>query len=231
MATALAQSFNPDLVYEIGRLVGREMQIYDVELWLAPGINIHRSIMCGRNFEYYSEDPYLTGVIGAAIVNGVQSIEGRMCCIKHYCCNNFETNRFNSSSNVSERALREIYLPAFDYVIKHANPAALMTSYNLVNGEHTSCSRDLLIKVLRSEMKYQGLVLTDWIASGQINFKRSKYPCKYAHQDLANGVNLVMPGSKKDIADIYKGLKSQKISVADLQNNAEIVYRFIMGEK
>ena len=230
IATALAQSFNPDFVYEIGRLVGEEMKIYDADIWLAPGMNIHRSILCGRNFEYYSEDPYLTGVIAAAIVNGTQSVKGRMCCIKHYCCNNIETNRFNDSSNLNVRALREIYLPAFEYAIKHSNPAAVMSSYNLVNGEHTSCSHDLLIKVLRCEMKFKGLVMTDWITSGQINYKKSKHPCKYAHQDLVNGVNICMPGSKKDIKDIKSALNKGLITRADLENNAAIVYQLITAK-
>ena len=231
IATALAQSYNPDLVYDIGRLVGEEMKIYDVDIWLAPGMNIHRSIRCGRNFEYYSEDPYLSGVISSSIVIGVQSIKGRLCCIKHYCCNNIETNRFNNNSIVSERALREIYLAGFEYVIKHANPACVMSSYNLVNGIHVSCNHDLLVKALRYEMGFKGLVMTDWIVTGQINIKSSKHPCKYAHQDLVNGVNICMPGSKKDIKDIKEALKEGKLSIEDLQNNAEIVYRFIRGEK
>ena len=230
IATALAQSFNVDLLYEVGRLVAEEMKIYDADIWLAPGMNIHRSILCGRNFEYYSEDPYLTGVIAASLVNGVQSYEGKMCCIKHYCCNNIETNRFNNSSSLCERTLREIYLPAFEYAIKHSNPATIMSSYNLVNGVHTSCNHDLLTKVLRCEMKFKGLVMTDWIVTGQINYKKSKHPCKYAHQDLVSGVNICMPGSKKDIKDIEKALKANKISVEDLQNNAEIVYRLIVGK-
>ena len=231
IATALAQSFNTKLLFEIGRLVKEEMKIYDVDVWLAPGMNIHRNILCGRNFEYYSEDPFLSGVCASSIVNGVQKDSNKMCTIKHFTCNNQETNRFNSNSIVSERALREIYLFGFRKAIKDSNPLSLMSSYNLVNGEHVSSSYDLLTKFLRFECGYQGLIMTDWIATKQTNDKSSKYPCKYASLDLMNGNNLIMPGSKKDIVDIKKALKSGELTREDLENNAAIVYQFIEGIK
>ena len=227
IATACAQSFSKPFMKEIGRLVREEMEIYDIDMWLAPGMNIHRNILCGRNFEYYSEDPFLTGEIASALVKSIQSNPYKMCTVKHFACNNQETNRFNNNSLVSIRALREIYLPGFARAIKYAKPAAVMTSYNLLNGIHTSSSSDLLIKILRCEMQYKGLVMTDWITTGQINDKSSIHPYKYASDDLINGVNICMPGSKKDIKDIKSALKSKKITREDLENNAAIVYSFI----
>ena len=231
IATALAQSFNLELLFEMGRLVKDEMKIYDVDIWLAPGMNIHRNILCGRNFEYYSEDPYLSGMCASAIVNGVQKDSDKMCTIKHFTCNNQETNRFNSNSMVSERALREVYLFGFKKAIEESKPLALMSSYNLVNGEHVSSSDDLLTKFLRCECGYKGLIITDWITTGQINDKSSKYPCKRASLDLRNGNNLIMPGSKNDIVDIKQAIKAGEITRQDLENNAAIVYQFIEGKQ
>lgn len=231
IATALAQSFNTDLLFEIGRLVRDEMKIYDVDIWLAPAMNIHRNILCGRNFEYYSEDPYLTAMCASNIVKGVQSDGDKKCTIKHFTCNNQETNRFNSNSMLSERALREIYLYPFGKAILESNPSSIMSSYNLVNGEHVSSSYDLLVKYLRCEIGYQGVIMTDWIYSGQINDKSSKYPAKDAALDIKNGNNLIMPGHKKDIKSIKKALKSGELAREDLENNAAIVYQFIEGTK
>ena len=227
IATAIAQSFSKETTSIIGRLVKEEMEIYDIDTWLAPAMNIHRNILCGRNFEYYSEDPYLTGEIASAMVKAIQSNPLKMCTIKHFICNNQETNRFNSNSMVSIRALREIYLPGYARAIKHSKPAAIMTSYNLLNGVHTSESKDLLINILRCELQYKGLIMTDWITTGQINDKSSIHPPKRVSSDLANGVNICMPGSKKDIKDIKKALKEMTLTIEDLQNNAAIVYQFI----
>lgn len=231
IATALAQSFNSELLYNIGRLVQKEMKLYDVDVWLAPGMNIHRNILCGRNFEYFSEDPYLTSEMAINLVKGVEDNSDKLTTIKHFACNNQETNRFNNNSVVSERALRELYLFCFERVIKIAKPSSIMTSYNLLNGEHTSSSHKLLIDVLRNEWGYKGLVMTDWITTGQINDKSSAHPVKYAHEDLANGVNICMPGSKKDVKDIKKALKDNAITREDLENNASILYQYILGNK
>ena len=227
IATACAQSFSKELMSNIGRLVKEEMELYDIDVWLAPAMNIHRNILCGRNFEYYSEDPFLTGEMASAIIKAVQSNPNKICTIKHFAANNQETNRFNSNSLVSIRALREIYLYGFARAIKYSKPGAVMGSYNLLNGEHASESSDLLIKILRCEMQYKGLVMTDWIVTGQINDKSSAHPVKYASHDLANGTNLCMPGSKKDIKDIKKALKEKRLTRNDLENNAAIVYQFI----
>lgn len=230
IATAVAQSFSEDVCYQIGRLVAEEMKLYDVDIWLAPAMNIHRNILCGRNFEYYSEDPYLTGVIASNVVKGVQSLD-KLACIKHFACNNQETNRFNSNSVLSEHSLHEIYLKGFEIAVKESSPNAVMSSYNLINGVHASENKNLLIKTLREEWGYKGLVMTDWITTGQINNKASIHPAARASHNLANGVNICMPGSKKDIKDIKKALKAGTLTREDLENNASIVYSFITGEK
>ena len=230
IATAIAQSFNDSVANKIGRLVAEEMKMYDIDIWLAPGMNIHRNILCGRNFEYYSEDPLLSGYIASGIIKGVQK-EGKMACVKHFACNNQETNRFNSNSIVSERALREIYLYGFEKAISESKPACVMASYNLINGVHASESTDLLNKVLRGEWGYKGLVMTDWIVTGQKNDRRSIHPAARASTVLASGTNICMPGNKKDIKDIKKGLKSGKLTREDLEKNAAIVYSYIIGEK
>ena len=227
IATACAQSFSKDVLSTLGRIVKEEMEIYDIDVWLAPAMNIHRNILCGRNFEYYSEDPFLTGEMATAIIRAVQSNPNKICTIKHFAGNNQEANRFNSNSIISSRALREIYLPGFARAIMYSKPGAVMVSYNLLNGIHTSESSNLLIKILRFEMQYKGLVMTDWITTGQINDKSSKHPVKYASNDLASGTNLCMPGSKKDIKDIKKALKEKRLTHLDLENNASIVYSFI----
>lgn len=230
IATAIAQSFNSDLAIKIGRLVAEEMKIYDVDIWLAPAMNIHRNILCGRNFEYYSEDPLLSGVIATSVVKGVQA-SGKLACIKHFVCNNQETNRFNSNSIVSERAFREIYLRGFDLALIDASPACIMTSYNLVNGIHVSENLNLLVKIIRNEWDYNGLIMSDWIITGQINNKKSKYPSIRASKCLANGVNICMPGSKKDIKDIKKAYKKGEITREALERNATKVFSMIMGNK
>jgi len=230
IATAVAQSFSEDVCYQIGRLVAEEMKLYDIDIWLAPAMNIHRNLLCGRNFEYYSEDPYLTGVIASNVVKGVQSLD-KLACVKHFACNNQETNRFNSNSILSERSLREIYLKGFEIAIKESSPSAVMSSYNLINGVHASENKNLLIKTLREEWGYKGLVMTDWITTGQINIKKSIHPSARASKDLSNGINICMPGSKKDIKDIKRALKQGEITIEQLRMNASIVYSYIVGEK
>ena len=165
-ATMLAATWNPELVKEVGHAAAGEVKENNIAVWLAPAMNIHRSPLCGRNFEYYSEDPVLTGTIASAMVDGIQS-RHIGATVKHFACNNKETNRKNSDSRVSERALREIYLKGFEICVKSSQPWALMTSYNLVNGYRASENKDLMDGILRGEWGYQGVITTDWWTKGE----------------------------------------------------------------
>ena len=194
---ALAQSWNPDVSQQCGDIVGEELDQYGVHVWLAPGMNIHRSILCGRNFEYFSEDPLLAGRMGCGIVQGAQKHKGHACTPKHFCCNNQEYNRTNSNSIVSERALRDIYARPFEIVIKEAKPLGLMSSYNLVNGEHTCQRADLMETVLRDEWGFEGIVMTDWLGDAPED-SANKWPRFHANGVIKAGNDIMMPGSKKD---------------------------------
>ena len=198
IGTAIAQSFNDDFAFDLASIVAKEMKKFNVDLWLAPALNIHRNILCGRNFEYYSEDPFLSGKMASNMTKGVQQNEKIGVTIKHFACNNQEFNRNNNNNVLSERTLREIYLKGFEICIKESNPKAIMTSYNLINGIHSSESYELVNDILRCEWNYQGLVMTDWIASGRSFCKRSYYPAPYASNNILAGNDLTMPGCKKD---------------------------------
>lgn len=228
IGTALAQSWNTELCRKCGELVGEEMNIFGIQLWLAPALNIHRSPLCGRNFEYYSEDPLLSGKMAAAITDGVQNRLGCGVTIKHFACNNQETNRFHSNSIVSERALREIYLKGFEIAVKEAQPLALMTSYNLLNGVHTCNRKDLITDVLRKEWGYEGIVMTDWLVTGGGFFPNTKYPSASAAGCIYAGNDLIMPGSVKDMKDIIESLDNEEAKYPiHIENLAECVQRII----
>lgn len=161
VATLLACTWDTELIYAVGQTGAKEVLENNIGMWLTPAINIHRSPLCGRSFEYYSEDPLVAGKLAAAMVRGIQS-QNVSACVKHFCCNNKETNRYASDSRVSERALREIYLKAFEIVVKESDVWSIMTAYNLLNGTYTSENEELLTGILREEWGYTGLIVTDW---------------------------------------------------------------------
>ena len=162
VGTLLAQTWDPELIFEIGQMIGSEMQLFNVSLWLAPGMNIHRNPLCGRNFEYFSEDPLISGIMASAVTKGVQSVPGCGTTIKHFACNNQEDYRLGSDSILNERTLREIYLKGFEIAVRSAQPMALMTSYNMINGIHSANSRDLCTEIARNEWGFSGTIMTDW---------------------------------------------------------------------
>ena len=220
IGTAIAQSWDPKFAYLCGDIVGNEMEIFYVDLWLAPALNIHRSVLCGRNFEYFSEDPLVSGKFAAALTRGVQSHKGKGVTIKHYAANNQETNRYGNSSNVSERALRELYLRGFEICIKESRPLAVMSSYNLINGVHTSESEELCQDILRSEFGFKGLLMTDWIVGGDLLGSGGKYDAPSAPRVAASGHTLFMPGSRKDYEELVQGVKDGIVSRDELKWNA-----------
>lgn len=196
--TVLAQTWDTELVEEVGRAVGKEMLEIGVSVWLAPGLNIHRNPLCGRNFEYYSEDPLVSGKMAATITRGVQSVGGVGVAQKHYCCNNQEDNRTGVSANVSQRALREIYLRAFRIAVTEGKPWTVMSSYNRVNGKYVCNSFDFCARVLRQEWGFKGLVMSDWNATE---------PCSYA-EAINAGNDLIMPGTPAVAKQLEKDLKA-----------------------
>lgn len=225
IATLLAQSWDMEAIKEAGDIVGEEMEEFGVTLWLAPGMNIHRNPLCGRNFEYYSEDPLVSGMCAAADTLGVQSHKGCGTTIKHFAMNNQEDNRTHSNSHCSERAIREIYLKGFEIAIRESNPKSLMTSYNLVNGTHTANNSDLLSDILRKEWGYEGLVMTDWgttdPAQGEFKYGSSNAAlCIKASNDLT------MPGSQRDVDDIVNAV-GKDITMAELQACALRVLKLV----
>ena len=187
IGTALGQSFNEDLVEMFADIIGNEMEIFNINLLLAPGVNIHRNPLCGRNFEYYSEDPLLSGKLAGAFIRGIQLHKNKGATIKHFVANEQEFDRYSSNSVLSERALREIYLKPFKIAIESSSPFALMTSYNLVNGIHPSERSDLIYDVIRSEWGFEGLILSDFYMSGVTGTGISNQPSQSSVNNIANG--------------------------------------------
>ncbi|ORY83324.1 beta-glucosidase-related glycosidase [Neocallimastix californiae] len=221
IGTAIAQSWNRQFAELCGDIVGSEMEIFKIQLWLAPALNIHRSILCGRNFEYYSEDPFISGAFASSITQGVQKHNNIYVTIKHFAANNQETNRYFSSSNASERALREIYLKGFEIAVKEANPKAIMTSYNLINGIHTSESKELTSDILRNEFGFDGIVMTDWVIKMGGN---NKYSGPIATNVVKATGDIYMPGSKSDYENILESLDNGDLSMEELEISASRIY-------
>ncbi len=236
IAFNLAQSWDYDLIKEVGNIIGKEMEEFGVTLWLAPGMNIHRNPLCGRNFEYYSEDPLISGMCAAADTEGIQSHPGVGTTIKHYAVNNQEDNRNFSNSHVSERALREIYLKGFEIAVKKSQPMSIMSSYNLLNGTHTANSFDLLTAAARDEWGFEGIVMTDWGTTGGLfeDGKTHKYSNSSPSMCIKAGNDLIMPGKQADVDEIIASVDVDAetvplpITLGDLQFCTKNMLKLIM---
>ena len=220
IGTAIAQSFDVGLAESLGDIVGYEMERFGIALWLAPALNIQRSIRCGRNFEYFSEDPVISGLFAGAICRGVQKHKGCGAVIKHFAANNQETGRIHSNSIASERTFREIYLKGFAIAVAAGNPVATMTSYNLMNGVHSGEHLDLIEGVLRKEFRFDGIVMTDWLIDGNKREKGSIHPISNAPEVIMSGSNLFMPGHKNDVRKVKKALAAGQVTREQLESNA-----------
>ena len=213
VGTALAQSWDRELMRQFGEAVAAEMEEFHVDLWLAPGLNIHRNPLCGRNFEYFSEDPFLSGQMAAAVTDGVQSRGNCGVTIKHFACNNQEDNRMGVDARLSERR-------GFEIAVKKSSPIAMMTSYNLVNGVHAANSRDLCTVIAREEWGYDGVIMTDWGTTGPEDGS-IPWMC------VAAGNDIMMPGSRKDDEEIRRAYENGELSEAAIRCCAGRVLRMV----
>ncbi len=231
--TALACTWNLDLVTDLYELLGAEMVSAGSDVLLAPGMNLHRNPLCGRNFEYFSEDPLLSGFMAAAVIRGIQR-NGVSACPKHFCCNNQETNRANNDSVVGERALRELYLRNFEIAVKEGKPLCIMTAYNKVNGVWSHYNYDLVTTILRKDWGYDGLVMTDWWMKPAHS---PEFPSlKNNAYRVRAGVDLLMPGDMNRLARSYKADSSlletlgkrHGLTKGELQTTAKHTLQFIL---
>ena len=218
IGTCLASTWNTELVEQVGQAIGNETLEYGCDVVLGPGLNLHRSPLCGRNFEYYSEDPVVTGLIGAAVTKGIQS-QGVGVSAKHFAVNSQETARTRVDERVSQRALRELYLKGFEIVVRQAAPWTLMSSYNIINGVYAQGNRDLLTTILRDEWGFKGIVMTDWIG------KRSQLPTT---QEVEAGNDLMMPGYPAQAEDIVQAVKAGTLDIKYVDQNVRRMLEYIV---
>lgn len=222
IAWLLASSWDLELIETCGDIVGAEMETFGVRVWLAPGMNIHRNPLCGRNFEYYSEDPLLSGLCAAADVRGVQKHPGVGTSIKHYFANNQEDNRMFVNAHIKERAIREIYLRNFGVCIEASQPMTIMTSYNLINGVHGANCYDSITCYAREECGFRGYVMTDWFSSNHAVSSTMakpdlKYPCASSPECVRAGNDVQMPGSNGNVDDLIAAINDGSLPIAYLQ--------------
>ena len=218
IGTCLASTWNTDLIRQVGAAIGNETKEYRCDVILGPGMNLHRNPLCGRNFEYYSEDPLLTGWIAAAYINGVQS-EGVGVSAKHFAVNSQETERTSVDERVSQRAARELYLRGFEIAVRESNPWTFMASYNKINGQFSMGNRDLLTSILREDWGYKGIVMTDWIGIREGLTTIS---------EVQAGNDLMEPGQPAQVDEIIKGVKEGKLSMEDVDRNVRRMLEYIV---
>ena len=221
IGTLLAQTWNEEILQSVGFGIGREMDEFGISIWLAPGMNIHRDPLCGRNFEYLSEDPFLTGIVASNIILGLQKNYGTGATIKHFACNNKEQNRVYDNSILSERALREIYLRGFEIAVKLSEPVAVMTSYNNINNVPTANSHDLCTKVLRNEWGFKGVVMTDWF--------EATIGTSIPSKAIKAGNDLMMPGHFLDTEELKKSVHDGTLKIEDLKRSAINILNVILN--
>ena len=215
IGTLLAATWNTPLVERVGQAMGNEVLEYGCDVILGPGMNLMRSPLCGRNFEYYSEDPFLTGYIAAAMINGVQS-QGVGVSAKHFAANNQESNRLYNNSVVSPRPLRELYLKGFEIAVRKSQPWTIMSSYNYLNGPWTQENKELLTTILRDEWGFKGIVMTDWTGT------------RHTDRQVAAGNDLLTPGNAEQIQDIIKGAKDGSIKMEDIDRNVRRILEYVV---
>ena len=220
VGTVMAQTWNRDLMQRFGEAVALEMEAFHVNLWLAPGLNIQRNPLCGRNFEYYSEDPFLSGTLAVSVTKGVQCHKGCGVTIKHFACNNQEDNRMGVDVKISERTLREIYLRGFEIAVKEGQPTAIMSSYNLVNGVHAANSKDLCTRIARKEWGFDGVIMSDWNTTvpedGSVAWK-----CAAAGNDI------IMPGNAEDAESIRNAYRNGDLTEEEIRSCAGRILELI----
>ena len=218
IGSCLASTWNTELVRKVGEAVGNETKEYRCDVILGPGMNLHRNPLCGRNFEYYSEDPLLTGKIGAAYINGVQS-QGAGVSAKHFAVNSQETNRTSVDEQLSQRAARELYLRGFEIAVRESQPWTVMSSYNMINGQYSMGNRDLLTSILRDDWGFKGIVMTDWIG-----IRKGLETIT----EVQAGNDLMEPGQPAQVKEIIEGVKSGRLSIKDVDRNVRRMLEYIV---